>query len=185
MKTTPTMVLILFSGISLFGQDTHSKSGIRAFLDVAAVLRSPRCVNCHVPSDHPLQGDDNHVHIMKVARGADGAGGNPVMRCANCHQETNVAALHAPPGAPGWRMPSAATPMAWEGLTTSQLCRAVKEPATNGNKSLNELIEHVTSDKIVNWGWNPGAGRSVPPLSHQQFVDAFKAWAAAGAPCPE
>jgi hypothetical protein len=60
----------------------------------------------------------------------------------------------------------------------------VKEPATNGNKSLNELIEHVTSDKIVTWGWNPGPGRSVPPLSHQQFVVAFKTWAAAGAPCP-
>jgi hypothetical protein len=88
------------------------------------------------------------------------------MRCSNCHQESNVAALHAPPGAPGWRMPSAATPMAWEGLTTRQLCRAVKEPATNGNKSLNDLIEHVTSDQIVNWGWNPGPGRSVPPLSH-------------------
>jgi hypothetical protein len=185
MKTTRTIVLILVMARSLFAQGAQGQSGISAFLDVAAVLRSPRCINCHVPSDHPLQGDDNHIHIMKVVRGADGAGGNPVMRCANCHQETNAAALHAPPGVPGWRMPSAATPMAWEGLTTNQLCRAVKEPATNGHKSLNDLIEHVTSDKLVNWGWNPGVGRSLPPLSHQQFVDAFKKWAAAGAPCPE
>jgi hypothetical protein len=171
--------------MSLLAQDAQKQNGIHAFHDVAAVLTSPRCINCHVQSDHPLQGDDNHPHIMKVARGVDGTGGNPVMRCSNCHQESNTAQLHAPPGAPGWRMPSAATPMAWEGLTTSQLCRVVKEPATNGNKSLNDLIEHVTSDKIVNWGWNPGPGRSIPPLSHPQFVEAVKAWVAAGAPCPE
>src|SRR6202047_2352953 len=102
MKITAMMTAILFPTISLFAQDTQKQSGIRAFLDVATVLTSPRCLNCHVPSDHPLQGDDNHVHIMKVVRGADGAGGNPVMRCSNCHQKTNVVALHAPAGVPGW-----------------------------------------------------------------------------------
>jgi hypothetical protein len=160
------------------------EAGIRAFRDVAAVLTSPRCLNCHVPGNAPLQGDDNHVHTMMVARGADGKG-TPGMRCTNCHQESNVQTPHAPPGASEWRMPTAATPMAWQGLTTAQLCRVLADPATNGKRSLLDLVEHVTSDKIVNWGWNPGPGRTVPPLSHQQFVEAVKRWAAAGGPCPE
>src|SRR5262249_23260549 len=122
---------------------------------------------------------------MKVRRGADGGGSGPAVRCGACHQETNAIALHAPPGAPGWRMPSAAAPMAWQGLTNAALCRSLKEPATNGNKSLEQLVEHVSRDKIVSWGWNPGPGRSTPPLSHEQFVAAFRSWAAAGAPCPE
>src|SRR6266496_784060 len=144
----------------LSAQSSNKEDGIRAFRDIAAVLTSPRCINCHVPVNYPLQGDDNHPHIMKVARGADGKGGNVAMRCSNCHQETNVSTSHAPPGAPGWRMPSAASPLAWQGLSTAQLCRVLKDPHANGNKSLAELIEHATSDRIVNWGWNPGPGRS-------------------------
>lgn len=82
-------------------------------------------------------------------------------------------------------MPAAATPMAWQGLPEGGICRALKDPQINGKRSLAELIKHVSSDKIVNWGWNPGPGRSLPPISHEQFVDAVKAWVAAGAPCPE
>lgn len=107
------------------------------------------------------------------------------MRCANCHQESNAVTPHAPPGAEGWRMPSASTPLAWQGLTTGQLCRALKDPGTNGGRSLNDLVEHAASDKIVNWGWNPGIGRSIPPLSHSVFVERVKQWATAGGPCPE
>lgn len=160
------------------------EAGIRAFREVAAVLTSPRCLNCHVPGNSPLQGDDNHVHNMMVARGADGKG-TPAMRCSNCHQESNVSTPHAPPGAGEWRMPAAATPMAWQGLTSTQLCRVLVDPATNGKRSLADLVEHVASDKIVNWGWSPGPNRTVPPLSHQRFVEAVKLWAAAGGPCPE
>jgi hypothetical protein len=171
--------------VCLRAQDAQKNAGILAFRDVAAVLTSPRCLNCHVPGESPLQGDSHNVHNMRVARGGEGKGASPAMQCANCHQETNVAASHGPPGAPGWRMPSAATPMAWQGLTTAQLCRVLKDPATNGKRSLDDLVEHAAADKIVNWGWNPGPGRSLPPLSHEQFVERVKQWVAAGAPCPE
>jgi hypothetical protein len=180
------VVLLTFAlALSVFAQDAKRAEGIRAFRDVAAVLTSPRCLNCHVSADHPLQGDDNHAHTMRVARGTDGAGGNVAMRCAACHQDSNVSTPHSPPGAPGWRMPAAATPMAWQGLSSAEVCRSLKNPQTNGKLSPADLVKHVTSDKIVNWGWNPGPGRSAPPLSHEQFVDAVKAWVAAGTPCPE
>jgi len=158
--------------------------GIQAFRDVASVLTSPRCINCHVPGDHPLQGDDNHVHNMRVTRGRDGAG-SPAMRCSNCHQDANVTTPHGPPGAPGWRMPSAETPLIWRGLTTGQICRAMKDQKTNGNFSPERLIEHAAKDHFIAWAWNPGPGRLPPPLSQEQFVQRVKDWVSAGLPCPE
>lgn len=179
------LTICAFAALSV-AQEANKEDGIRAFREIAAVLTSPRCINCHVAAGSPpLQGDDSHPHAMKVARGNDGKGANVVMRCANCHQDGNVSTLHGPPGAPGWSMPPAATPMAWQGLSTSQVCRALKDPQTNGKRSLTELIEHVKSENLVNWAWNPGPARSLPPIPHEEFVDATKRWVAAGAPCPE
>jgi hypothetical protein len=182
MKFTP---MIIFSTVSLFAQDTPRQGGIHAFLDVATVLTSPRCINCHVPSEHPLQGDDNHVHIMRVTRGRDGKGSSPAMQCSTCHQDSNVTTPHGPPGAPGWRMPSADTPLVWQGLTTNQICQAVKDQKTNGNFSPERLVEHAATDHFILWAWNPGPGRLPPPLSHEVFVQRIKEWASAGLPCPE
>jgi hypothetical protein len=156
--------------------------GLSAFRKVASVLTSPRCLNCHLEGHSPLQGDDGQPHNMNVKRGADGRG-STTMKCTNCHQSTNVEFAHAPPGAPDWRLPPAKTPMAWRGLSTGDLCRRLKDLSKNGNRSLSQLLEHMTSDQIVNWGWNPGPGRTAPPLSHQQFVDQFRAWVDSGAPC--
>jgi hypothetical protein len=183
MKILATL-LIAFAYCAA-AQESQKEIGIRAFRQVAEVLTSPRCLNCHVPGESPLQGDHAQVHNMKVARGKDGKGGSPSMRCANCHQETNTSIPHAPPGASGWRMPGAETRMSWQGLTTAQLCRSLKDPITNGKRSLQDLVDHAAMDKIVNWGWNPGPGRTVPPLSHDQFVERVKEWVAAGSPCPE
>jgi hypothetical protein len=181
------ITLTLFTGAALaLAQKASRQDGIGAFSEMTLVLTSPRCINCHVPANSPpLQGDDSHPHSMKVVRGEEGKGGDVVARCSNCHQDANVSTPHAPPGAPGWRMPAGATPMAWQGLSNAQVCRALKDRQTNGKRSPAELLEHVTSDKIVNWAWNPGAGRAVPPLSPEQFVQASKLWVAAGAPCPE
>src|SRR5260370_18515308 len=62
--------------------------GLSTFRDLASVLVSPRCLNCHVSGDSPLQGDDRQPHNMNVKRGVDGRG-TPAMRCTNCHQATN------------------------------------------------------------------------------------------------
>ncbi len=41
-----------------------------------------------------------------------------------------------------------------------------------------------TQDKLVLWGWQPGAGRDPVPVPHAEFVAKFRTWAAAGGPCP-
>src|SRR5258707_12101221 len=77
------------------------EAGVSAFGDIASVLTSPRCLNCHLAGQSPLQGDDSHAHTMNVKRGADGRG-TPAMRCTNCHQSTNSAFPHETPAPPDW-----------------------------------------------------------------------------------
>lgn len=163
--------------------DEHEQS-LRAFTVVASVLTSPRCLNCHVSGETPLQGDSGTPHNMNVKRGPDGRG-TPAMRCTNCHQDQNSTTLHAPPGRPDWRLPRPEMRMAWQGLTVGEICRALKNPATNGGKNPEQLIEHVRDDRIVNWGWDPGPGRSIPPVSHDEFVVQVTQWVQTGAECPE
>jgi hypothetical protein len=45
------------------------------------------------------------------------------------------------------------------------------------------VVEHMKTDPLVLWGWNPGAGRTTPPLSHEKLVEALDAWVRAGMPC--
>ena len=167
-----------------FAQTQKDEESIRAFSAIASVLLSPRCLNCHIPGDSPLQGDAQTPHNMNVKRGPDGRG-TPAMRCTNCHQATNSSQLHAPPGRPDWRLPPPSMPLVWKGLSVAGICRALKDPATNGGMTSAQLIEHVSDDPFVNWAWNPGPGRSVPPLSHDEFVSRFKEWIEAGAACPK
>lgn len=156
--------------------------GWRAFTEVATVLTHPRCLNCHVPGSSPLQGDEGRPHTMSVRRAADGRG-TPAARCTNCHQDANSPAPHSPPGAPDWRLPPASARLAWQGLSTEEICRSLKDPARNGGRNLAQLVEHVSTDHFVHWGWSPGPGRSTPPLSHQDFVRRFVQWTESGAPC--
>ena len=64
----------------------------------------PRCMNCHPAGDQPLQGDDSHIHTQNVQRGKDGKG-KYALKCANCHQEKNVAGENMPPGNPAYSTP--------------------------------------------------------------------------------
>jgi hypothetical protein len=73
--------------------------------------------------------------------------------------------------------------MVFSGLASGPLCRTLKDPAANGGKSLGALVEHVSHDKLVLWGWEPG-GRAPVSVPHAEFVAKFKQWVAAGAPCP-
>jgi hypothetical protein len=161
----------------------NDAQSVAAFKQVATVLTSPRCLNCHVPDNIPRQGDDNHLHTMNVKRGADGRG-TPAMRCGNCHQDQNSPQMHSPPGAPGWRLPAPSEPLAWMGLSVGEICRSVRDSKTNGGKSLSQLIEHVENDRFVHWAWDPGPGRTKPLLTHEQFAQVWKTWIATGASCP-
>jgi hypothetical protein len=153
------------------------------FLSLVSVLRHPRCMNCHSQGNFPRQGDDGHPHAMNVRRGPEGHGVT-AEKCVTCHQDHNLAGAHLPPGAPNWGLPPASTPMIWQGLTDAQICRSIKDPKQNKNRNLDQLVEHLTEDKLVMWGWDPGEGRNAIPMPHDEFVSKVKAWQSAGAPCP-
>src|SRR5258708_18544501 len=133
--------------------------------------------------DYPRQGDDSHRHTMDIRRGPAGFGVTAV-KCSTCHQDHNLWDAHLPPGAPAWHLPSPDMPMIWEGLTDGQLCQSIKDPKQNKGRNLNQLVEHLTEDKLVAWGWNPGIGRTPVPIAHDEFSAKVKAWQAAGAPWP-
>ncbi len=175
-------VLALVSVPAARGADPGASA--EAFRRASAVFLHPRCVNCHPLGDRPLQGDDRRSHAMHVVRGPSGVGKNGLW-CATCHTDKNVPGPHLPPGAPGWQLPPAEAPMVFEKKTPGELCRQLKDPAQNGQRSPAEVVEHVREAPLVLWGWNPGAGRTKPPLSHEEFVRELTAWAEKGAACPD
>jgi len=153
------------------------------FTAFVPVLRHPRCMNCHSKGDFPRQGDDGHPHSMNVRRGPDGHG-ITAEKCSTCHQDHNLAGAHLPPGAPSWGLPPANMPMIWQGLTDAQLCESIKDQKQNKGRNIDQLVEHLTEDKLVMWGWDPGEGRTPVPMPHNEFSAKVKQWQAAGAPCP-
>ena len=162
------------------------KAGLAAFETVKAVLQNPRCQNCHIPGDAPLQFDAGLTHAQGVLRGSDGFGPSG-LKCSTCHGAVNPPPSyggHVPPGAPGWRLPPPEHRMVFIGLTSGEICRGLKDTTSNGGKDLAALTKHVESDGLVLWGWSPGAGRDAVPVPHAEFVAKFKEWVAAGAPCP-
>lgn len=155
-----------------------------AWAQVYQVLMSPRCMNCHPTGDRPLQTDLSVPHTMNVSRQS----GTNGLACATCHQTQNSEAVGiagGPPGALNWHLPAKEMPLIFEGRTAPQLCRQLKNPAENGNKTLAQLLHHVEHDGLVLWGWNPGGNRTVPPLTHAEFTAAFRAWVDGGGACPE
>lgn len=199
VKTIAVSVAILFTiGIVSSGfADSNDSAGkqadqeankrdsiasVKAFMSAYQVLMSPRCMNCHPAGDVPLQGDDSHLHTMLPQRGPDGKG-LYAMKCANCHQPANTPGIHTPPGDPNWHLPPADMKMVFEGRTPHQLARQLTDPAQNGHKSMDQLLAHAT-DALVLSAWNPGEGRSLPPLSHDEFTKAWETWIKKGAYAP-
>lgn len=157
--------------------------GLAAFATVEAVFQHPRCANCHVPGDAPGAG---WVHAMGVVRGPDGHGA-PGLPCSTCHAESNPPESYGanlPPGAPHWGLPPPDQKMAWFGLDAKELCAMIQDEDRNGGRDLDDLVEHVTEDKLVLWGWDPGVGRAPVHVPHEEFVARFTQWTDAGAPCP-
>ncbi len=158
-------------------------AGQRGFVEVARVLQSPRCQNCHPAGDRPLQGDRGRRHRMNISRASVAAG----LTCGECHQSANadrLGVVGGPPGAPHWGLPPAATPMIFQGRPPAALCAQLKDPAQTGGRDLPTLLHHVASDALVLWAWSPGGRRTPPPVPHAAFVDAFTTWVASGGACP-
>jgi alcohol dehydrogenase (cytochrome c) len=168
--------------------------------------------NAGYPQDYPRQGDDRHPHYYAVLRGntvafqtAEKTGivypgtGTDYEHCTFCHGTENdpvtgIPGTHdlAHPDEPFWFMAPAL--MAWETapgvpMTGAELCAALKDKKRNGNRELGDLLSHIQNEPLVKWSFDPGTRpngepRTVPPLSHGEFVEVFQQWMAAGAPCP-
>jgi cytochrome c5 len=150
------------------------------FAEAGKVITHPRCVNCHPASNRPLQGNDSHPHQPLVVRGEDGLGAIG-MRCTTCHGPANF----DPGGVPGhplWHV--APIEMAWAGKTLGEICAQIKDPKRNGGKSMEQLIEHMSDDTLVGWGWAPGGNREPAPGTQKEFGQLIRAWAETGAACP-
>src|SRR2546422_632246 len=64
-------------------------------------------------------------------------------------------------------------------------------PARSKNHSLDGpgLLKHHEEEALVRWAWQPGRRtdgtmRTLPPLTHEEFVAATRRWVDAGTPCP-
>ena len=172
-------LLLLAGAVALAGPapKESTDAGKAAFGEVVKVLQSPRCQNCHPVGDRPLQGDAGKAHAQNISRLSVMAG----MPCSTCHQDHNT---DGPPGAPKWGLPPAETPMVFQGMTPTNLCEQLKDPARNGHRSLAQLLDHVANDPLVGWGWAPGGKRTLPPLPRDKFVAAFKTWVDSNGACP-
>ncbi|WP_421945014.1 hypothetical protein [Pedobacter sp.] len=169
--------------VNIKAAEKDSVASTKAFMQVYKVLMSPRCMNCHPSGDIPLQGDDSHLHAMFPKRGVEGKGVT-AMKCMNCHQPKNVPGLNTPPGDPNWHLPPANMKMVFQGRTPAQLAKQLVNPKTNGNKTMEQLIAHA-DDGLVKAGWNPGEGRTLPPLSHAEFKKEWIQWIKTGAFAPK
>jgi len=173
------------------GAETASTAqGVAAFEQVYSVLISPRCINCHTATNYPQQGDDRHRHVANVVRGPEGKG-VPGLNCAGCHQETNADSTGVP-GGHNWHL--APLEMRWQDvndrpLSSAAVCRQLTDRSRNHNLDGPGLLKHHEEEALVKWAWNPGVrpdgtARTLPPLTHEQFIAATRRWVEAGTPCP-
>src|SRR6266700_913067 len=164
--------------------------GLAAWQRVYSVLTSPRCINCHTATNYPQQGDDRHRHFANIIRGPEGKG-VPALNCISCHQSENADSTGVP-GGPNWHL--APLSMRWQDandrlLSSAAVCRAVTDRSRNENMDGQALLKHHQEAALVLWAWNPGRRpdgtmRTLPPLTHAEFVAATRIWVEAGAPCP-
>jgi len=168
-----------------------SADGLAEWQRVYSVLTSPRCINCHTATNYPQQADDRHRHFANVIRGPEGKG-VAGLNCLSCHQQKNSDATGVP-GGPNWHL--APLSMRWQDLndrplSSAAVCRAVIDRTKNENLDGPGLLKHHEEAPLVLWAWDPGrrpdgTRRSIPPLTHTQFVEATRRWVAAGTPCPK
>ena len=183
--------LSLAQDISPKAASTTREAGLSAFEQVYSVLSHPRCINCHTSTIYPQQGDDRHRHLFNVVRGPGGKG-VPGLNCATCHQSSNADSTGVP-GAYNWHL--APLSMKWQDtndnpLSSADVCRSLSDGSKNGGLNGAGILRHHQREPLVLWAFQPGrrrdgTERSLPPLTHEQFVAATRTWIDAGMPCPE
>jgi hypothetical protein len=156
-----------------------SKRSVALFEEAGKVIISPRCLNCHPVDDSPRQGDLMRLHEPTIVRGAGGMGA-AAMRCFTCHGAANFGRV---PGNSKWFL--APPEMGWIGRSLGQICEQIKDRKRNGDRSLQQLVDHMATDDLVGWAWHPGADRAPAPGTQKEFGELISAWVNTGAQCPK
>ena len=185
MAAAPALAQDTLSGPDTFANITDESARSAAmFTEIGKVITSPRCVNCHPVGDSPTQGDDMHLHSPPVVRG-DSDFGAPGMTSNTCHGPQTVTLTSHEGSIPGhepWMLAPAS--MGWNGKSLADICTQIKDPERNGGRDLEAIYEHMATDGLVGWAWDPGAGRTPAPGSQDVLGQLTRAWIDTGAVCP-
>lgn len=157
------------AGAAAPADDQQVQASQALFLQIATVLKHPRCSNCHTVGESLKIGDEQKQHKPRRVRGT----------CDKCHGYKNSPRA---PGAADWRAPPA--DMGWDERAPAEICSNLKNPLRNGNRTPQDLAYHMTSSPSVLWAWHPGGKLSVPPIPHAEFKELFSRWVDGGAHCP-
>lgn len=199
-RSTATIALLAFAAIARVSAEVEPLKPVSAFstirdqrersvalfLEAARVITSPRCMNCHPATRQPTQGNDLHAHVPPMYGGPKDHG-VPGLQCASCHGPTNTQTLSPSiasiPGNPRWGLAPAS--MAWQKKSLPEICVQLKDRSRNGDRSLTKIHEHLTTDPLVAWAWQPGDGRVPAPGTQAEFGELIAAWIKTGAQCPQ
>jgi hypothetical protein len=169
-------------------REATREEGLAAWERIFTVTSHPRCTNCHVgdsgqPMWDGLGYKPNAVHGMNVQAGESRIGAESIT-CDACHVTSAAANTvpHAPPHIDdAWRLPP--VELEWLGKTSAEVCAQLRNPDTNDGHDIASLVDHLRNSAFVNWGFTPGAGRSVPEGSLDALIHDVTLWGAAGTPC--
>lgn len=207
-KLVSTLIALgLFSGLAIAAEQVGTnrvlnefpegsvsqEEGLASWQKFYEVASHPRCSNCHTgPDNKPMWSGPSYgktrPHGMNVNAGESRIGAEFLL-CSTCHttlNEVDPEANAKPHAAPRVAMDWALAPVEaeWFGKSSSYICKQLKDPERNGDRTIKEVAVHLDHDLILHWAWNPGGNREPAPYSLQETMDALMKWAAAGTPCP-
>ncbi|MBX5088331.1 Isoquinoline 1-oxidoreductase subunit [Rhizobium lentis] len=163
------------------------KKSVALFEEMTKVITSPRCMNCHPVDDNPRQGNDMHLHVPPMVRWNESDFGPPGLHCSSCHSIKDIKFSGTPGTIPGhdpWRL--APKTMGWIGLSHGEICAQLKDPKRNGGRTLEDIIVHHATDKLVGTAWHStDKSRPNAPGNQEIFAALTKAWVETGAVCPD
>lgn len=169
------------------------EQALAAWDHIYSVASHPRCANCHVDeSNVPMWSGPSYgearPHGMNIHAGTSRIGAEHLL-CSTCHvqnAEISTVPNAAPHSGAVWRL--APVEFVWYGKSSNEICEQMKDPARNGGRDANGLVEHVLHDASEHafavWGFNPGPGREPAPGTLQELLDQMLIWAAGDLPCP-
>ncbi|MEO9629012.1 MAG: hypothetical protein ABJG14_01070 [Sulfitobacter sp.] len=188
MKYLSICAALMLAAPATAQDDPNRVEGLAAWDRIFTVTSHPRCTNCHVgeegqPMWQALGYGPDAVHGMNVRPGESRIGAESIP-CDACHVTSAAANTvpHAPPHIDdAWRLPP--VELAWLGKTSAEVCIQLRDPETSDGHDIASLVDHLQNSAFVNWGFAPGAGRSVPEGSLDALVHDVTVWGAAGTPC--